>query len=47
MLRFIDNISDLEGKKAHQESRTLSGRFIVRLEPYLFLIKSPKNISSV
>ena len=47
MLRFIDKISELEGKKPHQESRTLSGRFIVRLEPYLFLIKSPKNISPI
>ena len=43
MLRFTDKISNLEGKKPHKESHTLVGRFIVKLEPYLFVVKVLKT----
>lgn len=47
MPRFTDKMSDLKEKRPHLASRSLSGSFIVRLEPYLFVIKSPKNISPI
>ena len=47
MLHFTDKISDLKEKRPPQESHTLVGRFIVKLEPYLFVLKNPKNISPI
>ena len=39
-VRFTDEISDLKEKRPHRESHTVVGRYIFKLEPYLFVIKT-------